>query len=177
MKKILITTVLVAWAIGAAAQTGAGVAAAGPGAEGVRERLAAIDYGGASSAARIEVSVTDDARGAIRSADLTGARTTIKAYGVRLFSDSSQQGRENAYGAEKRFEEAWPGIGADVTYETPAFWVTAGCFVDRIDAVALCGRVLGQFPRAFVVPMDVPVSRIISKEKTDTAPTSEPSQE
>jgi hypothetical protein len=161
MKTILITAALVLSTLGAAAQ---GIA-------GVSQRLARADYGGPGGpgGATIEVEVTPEARTAISSADLSPSRSSITAYGVRLLIDNSQQGRANAYGVEAKFEELYPGIGAEVTYETPAFWVTAGCFVDRLDAVALCGRVLGQFRTAFVVPMEVPVSRIIAKEKPEPA--------
>jgi hypothetical protein len=155
MKKLIFSLIALVWAIGGAAQ---GIA-------GVGRELSRVDLASPSGGARIEVTVTDDAAPAIRTADQAAGRTSVMAYGVRLFTDSSQDGRANAYGAQRRFAENFPGIGVNVTYEIPAFWVTAGCFVERVDAVALCGRVLSQFPTAFVVPMEVSVAEIIAKEK------------
>jgi hypothetical protein len=157
MKKLIFSLIALVWAIGGAAQ---GIA-------GVGRELSRVDFASPSGGARIEVIVTDDAAPAIRTADAATGRASVMAYGVRLFSDSSQDGRANAYGAQRRFAESYPGIGVSVTYEIPAFWVTAGCFVDRIDAVALCGRVLSQFPTAFVVPMEVSVAEIIAIEKNE----------
>jgi hypothetical protein len=125
----------------------------------------AQDMSAGGGTGRVEVIITDGAAPALRNTGMEVPRTSFTAYGVRLFSDNSQEGRANAYGAASRFAEMFPGINADVTYESPAFWVTAGCFVDRLDAVALCGRVLPQFPRAYVVGMEVPISTIIAREK------------
>jgi hypothetical protein len=125
----------------------------------------AQDMGVAVGTGRVEVVITDGAAPALRNAGREAPLTSVTAYGVRLFSDNSQEGRANAYAARNRFAEMFPGINVDVTYESPAFWVTAGCFLDRLDAVALCGRALAQFKNAFVVGMEVPVTDIIAREK------------
>ncbi len=154
MKSIVLFLICAVWAAGAAAQ----------GVEGVRRELGRADFS-SPGRARIEVVVSDDAAQAIRTADMSSGPGSITAYGVRLFSDSSQDGRANAQAAMGRFAEANPGIDVNISYETPAFWVTAGHFVDRIDAVALCGRVLSLFPRAFVVPVEVSVADVIAQER------------
>ncbi len=131
----------------------------------LRRELARTEFDSPSRGARIEIVVTGDAAPAVRMADTGGGRTSVTAYGVRLLSDSSQDGRANARAAMERFESMYPNIGAEMSYEIPAFWVTAGHFVDRLDAVALCGKVQAQFPRAFVVSMEVSVAEIISLER------------
>jgi hypothetical protein len=145
------------WTLAAAAQTGS---------EGVRSALERSDFQGPSARARVEVIITPDAAGAIRAADLaTPSKSTVAVYGVRLMSDSSQEGRANANAAAARFREMYPEIEAEVSYESPTFRVTAGCFIDQLDAVALCGRVVSMFRTAFVVRMTKSTADIIAQEK------------
>ncbi|MDR2883298.1 MAG: hypothetical protein LBU98_05940 [Alistipes sp.] len=175
MKRIVSIVVMAAVAQCLAVQ---GLAAQDGGPTAVLSReLARTDFYSAGSGARIEVIVTDDAAAAVRAADTGASLSNITAYGVRLLSDSSQDGRANAVAAMSRFEAAYPGVEISMSYEIPAFWVTAGNFVDRLDAVALCGKVQAQFPRAFVVPMEVPVARIIASERAAPVSLETPAEE
>ena len=152
MKRTLLTLLSVVCVAGAAAQ---GVAR-------VSEELARPDF---ESGARIEVHVSDDAVRAVRNADRNSERTSITGYGVNLFSDNSQDGRRNAYAAAERFAEMYPDIQVDVSYENPWFKVTAGYFLDRTDAIALCGRILAQFRTAVVITLELPVASIVAAER------------
>lgn len=153
MKKALLFIVSVVWVLGAASQ----------GAVRVGEELARPEF---FTGARIEVRMAADAAVAVRNADQNPTGTHIM-YRVRLFSDNSQNAGENAYAAARQFSEIYPGIVVEVSYEVPYFWVTAGNFVDHIDAVALRGRVLAQFPKAVVARQEVPLAAIIAAEKND----------
>ncbi len=128
--------------------------------------LSRTEFYSDSSGARVDVIVTDDAKPALRGADTHTPRHSVTAYGVRLLSDSSQDGRANAGAAMDRFASIYPDVDVNMSYEIPEFWVTAGHFVDRLDAVALCGKVQSLFPRAFVVSMEVPIARIIARERS-----------
>ena len=154
MKKTLLLSLAIVWAFTAGAQ---GIAGTGEG-------LALPD---SVSGARIEVRVESDAAAALRNADQSRPQTTILAYRVRIFSDNSQNARENAYRAQEQFTELHPGIAVDVSYEVPYFWVTAGGFVDHLEAVALRGRILAHFEKAVVVRQEIPLAAIINKETSD----------
>ncbi len=150
MKKLLFVMLAALWALGADAQ---GVAR-------MSEELPRQDP---ASGARIELRVADDAAEALHGADHRTARRKIVAYGVSLFRDNSQNARVNAYNTSEKFSEAQPGVSVEVKYESPWFRVEAGWFVDRTDAVALCGRILGAFPKAVVVQREVVVGEVMPR--------------
>lgn len=112
-------------------------------------------------APQIVIVAESSAADALRGSDAAGGRTQVMAYGVSLLRDNSQNARANAYGIASRFGELFPGIGVEVRYDSPWFTVTAGRFVDRTDAVALCGRVLSQFPKAMVMQRESSTAQII----------------
>ncbi len=155
MRKALLFIVSAFWVLGAGAQ----------GAARIGEELARPE---SSSGARIEIRMEGAAAEAIRNADHNPSHTHVMAYRVRLFSDNSQSARENAYSASRQFADMYPGIVVEVSYEVPYFWVTAGYFVDNIDAVALRGKVLAHFPKAVVARQEVPLTAITSEEKNET---------
>lgn len=119
---------------------------AAQGIEGVRRGLAP----------QIEVRETPDAQAVTAALDAAPRAERITVYAVRLLSDNSQNAGANARAAAARFNETF-GAEARVDYQTPYFRVTVGRFVDRTDAVALCGRVLGVFPKSFVVEEHISV--------------------
>ncbi|MDR2912056.1 MAG: SPOR domain-containing protein [Alistipes sp.] len=154
MKRAIIAILLLWTAIGVQAQT--------PHTQGVarvREELSRPEF---TSGARIEVREQADAAAAIRCADAAPHRATMTVYGVSLFRDNSQSAGESARSVARQFREAHPGVAVTVSYESPYFRVEAGGFVDRTDAVALCGRVIGQFPKAVVIRSEVSVSEAVS---------------
>ncbi len=116
----------------------------------------------AFSRARVEVTEQPDAARAVATADNAAGRTKITVYRVSLLSDNSQNAGSNAQAVAARFGELFPGIAVDVSYESPHFKVAAGNFIDRVDAVALCGKVLSHFPKAYVKQEEVPVSNVVS---------------
>jgi hypothetical protein len=156
MKKALLFIVAAVWTLGAGAQ---GMARVG-------EELARPDP---VSRARIEVRAAADALEAVRKADHAAARTMVMTYGVSLFRDSSQNARANAYAAQEQFAGMYPQIPVEVSYEIPYFKVEAGCFVERVDAVALLGRVQTHFPLAVIVKQEVPLAEIMEMGKIEPA--------
>jgi hypothetical protein len=145
----------------------AAIAATGAGAQGVSrvtEELARADFG---SDARIEIRYDGDARAAIQSADLNSGPTRVTTYGVSLFRDNSQNAGANAREVRARFAGAFPGVPVTLSYENPWFKVEAGSFVDRIEAVALYGRVLGDFRQAVVIQQEASLTAIVNAERAE----------
>ncbi len=116
----------------------------------------------AFSRARVEVIEQPDAARAVAMADNAAGRTKITVYRVSLLSDNSQNAGANAQAVAARFGELFPGIAVEVSYESPHFKVAAGNFIDRVEAVALCGKVLSHFPKAYVKQEDVSVESVVS---------------
>jgi hypothetical protein len=146
----------------------------GQGAARVRDDLARPDV---LTGARVDVRMSQSTAAAITALDRNPGRTTMTVYGVRIYSDNSQNARENAYAAQAQFAELHPDIPVVVKYQTPHFLVTAGKFVDRTDAVALSGRVLAQFPKAMVVPQEVSLAEVIVALRTEPEPEPGPEDE
>jgi hypothetical protein len=154
VKKALLVIVSVVWALGA-------------GAQGAARLVGELARPGYSSSARVEVTTEGSAATAVQAADHNPARSDIQGYRVRLFSDNSQNARQNAYATAELFSETFPGIAVEVSYEVPYFLVTAGNCVDHLDAVALRGKALAQFPKAVVVRQEIPLAVIIAEEKNE----------
>jgi hypothetical protein len=134
------------------------------GAQGIarlREELARPD---SLSGARIEIREESPAAAAVREADRNPVVAVMTVYGVSLFRDNSQNAGESARSVARQFSESHPGIVVAVSYESPYFRVEAGRFIDRTDAVALCGRVLAEFPKAVVVQREIPTGQFTAGE-------------
>lgn len=104
--------------------------------------------------ARVVVTESGDAARAVRRADGDTVRVKIVRYGVSLFRANGQDAGENARAVITRFAEMYPDIPVSLEYASPWFTVSAGNFVDRTDAIALCGKVQQQFPMAVVRQKD-----------------------
>lgn len=81
----------------------------------------------------------------------------IKGYRVRLFFDNSQTARTQAEELKALFENKYPEQMAYLHYSTPYFNVTVGDFSTYQDALVFTRKILGDFPKAFIVPSDIPV--------------------
>lgn len=111
----------------------------------------------AALAPQIVVRETADTQAVTSMIDAAPRGQRMTVYAVRLFSDNSQNAGANARAVAARFAEIFGSDDVRVDYQTPYFRVTAGRFIDRTDAVALCGRALGNFPKSFVVEEHVSV--------------------
>ncbi len=151
MKKIVILLVFATLALDA-------------GAQGIQRARADLSRQGANRA-RIEVIEEPDAARAVTAADRVTRKDKITGYRVSLFRDNSQTAGENARSVAAQFREQFPDIPVQVAYESPYFKVTAGNFVDKVDAIALCGKALAHFPKAVVMQEEISVQDIVSQQK------------
>lgn len=139
----------------------------GAGAQGiarVRGSLAAISP---ASGASVEVTETADAAAAIAGCDKNGRTLKVPCYRVGLFLGNSQSARADADAVVSSFAETFPEVSVQVTYESPYFKVVAGNYVSHIDAVALRGKALAQFPKAVVVKDEIAVASVVSRRGID----------
>ena len=128
MKKFM--TILLPLAAAAAT-----VAAQGLG--GFKNQLAAPD---GSYGSRIQITEHGTAASAVSSMQTNQSGVKIRGYRVRIFSDNSQNARSAGQNALSRFRELYPGIPADMTYDTPYFKVTVGNCLTAEEATILWGR-------------------------------------
>lgn len=152
MKKILLTILFTAPIAGAAAQ-------------GIQKMRANLERPEGANRARVEVVEEPDAARAVAAADRIARLDRISGYRVSLFRDNSQTAGENARAVAAQFRERFPGVPVQVAYESPYFKVTAGNFIDKVDAIALWGKSLPHFPKAVVIQEEVSVQDVISQQK------------
>lgn len=152
MKRILIIILFAALAIEAGAQ----------GIQRTRNALARPEGG---NRARVEVTEEPDAARAIAAADRVTRINKVNGYRVSLFRDNNQTAGENARSVAAQFKEKFPGIPVEVAYESPYFRVTAGNYVDKVDAIALWGKALPHFPKAVVIQEEVLASDVVEQQK------------
>lgn len=153
MKKIVFIVLFAAMALAA-------------GAQGIQRTREALERRDGTTGARIEVREEPDAARAILEADRLARVDRVDGFRVSLFRDNKQSSGEDARAVAVQFRDKFPGIPVQVTYESPYFKVTAGNYVDRVDAVALCGKALPHFPKAVVVAeKEIPLADIVNQQK------------
>lgn len=86
----------------------------------------------------------------------------VKGYHVRIYSGNSQDSRGESQSAKSRFDAMFPNISSRVEYTAPYFKVTVGTFLTREEAIMLWGRLVTEFPTAYVINDLVPISTFSS---------------
>lgn len=143
--------------------------AAGVHAQGIERVVGALAAPDASGA-RVYVMPSPEAAEAVGAGDLFPRLAKVMVYRVSLSRDNSQTAGGNVRAVAAQFSELFPETGVEVNYKSPYFEAVAGNFIDRIDAVALCGKVAPRFPKAVVVQEEVPISRIIRQQNEESLP-------
>ena len=130
MKKLILTIVLLGVAMLTSAQN---VAA-------VKERLAA----GVNA---VTVTEKGDVEQTVRSVEARPKRTKVNGYTILILSDNSQTARENANKAKQTFEENFPDVKVEMYYQSPSFYVAAGRYLTKEEAILELWRFRTVFPK------------------------------
>ena len=147
MKKFFELTLLVVvvmWCAEASAQSVAGV----------RSRLAV----GANKVTIVEQS---EAAAAVRAVEQRPKRTKVNGYTVLILSDNSRTARENAVKAKETFEENFPETKVEMYYESPSFYVTAGRYLTKEEAIIELWRFRSVFPKAITQNRELDITEFI----------------
>ena len=147
MKKfceLAIVAVFVMWGIEASAQSVAGV----------RSRLAV----GANKVTIVEQS---DAAATVKAVEQRPKRTKVNGYTVLILSDNSRTARENAVKAKETFEENFPETKVEMYYESPSFYVTAGRYLTKEEAIIELWRFRSVFPKAITQSRELDINEFI----------------
>ena len=100
---------------------------------------------GANKVAVIEQS---DVASSVRSVEARPKRTKVTGYTILILSDNSHTARENANEAKKTFEENFPDTEVKMYYESPSFYVSAGHYLTKEEAIIEMMRFRSVFPKA-----------------------------
>ena len=142
-----------------------GVEAEAQSVAGVKSRLAV----GENPVTVIEQS---DAAATVRAVEQRPKRTKVSGYTILLLSDNTHQARENAVKAKELFQESFPGIEVEMYYESPSFYVTAGSYLTKEEAIIELWRFRSIFPKAITQNREMDIEKFIIKEGAESAASS-----
>ena len=148
--ELAIVAVILMWGVEASAQNVAGV----------RSRLAV----GANKATIVEQS---EAAATVRAVEQRPKRTKVNGFTVLILSDNSRTARENAVKAKETFEENFPETKVEMYYESPSFYVTAGRYLTKEEAIIELWRFRTVFPKAITQSREVDISEFIVRPELE----------
>lgn len=115
---------------------------------------------GANKVAVIEQS---DVASSVRSVEARPKRTKVTGYTILILSDNSHTARENANEAKKTFEENFPDTEVKMYYESPSFYVSAGHYLTKEEAIIEMMRFRSVFPKAITQSREMDITDFINK--------------
>ena len=115
----------------------------------------------ASGANPVTVVEQSDVSQAVRTVEQRPARTKVNGYTILILSDNSQTARENANKAKETFEENFPETKVEMYYESPSFYVTAGRYLTKEEAIIELWRFRSVFPKAITQNRELDITEFI----------------
>ncbi len=123
---------------------------------GVRSRLA-------TGSDCVNVVEQSDAAQAVRAVEQRTKRTKVNGYTILILSDNSQKARENAMKAKQTFTENFSDVEVKMYYESPSFYVTAGRYLTKEEAIIELWRIRSVFPKAISQSREMDIDDFIKE--------------
>ncbi len=105
----------------------------------------------ASMPSDVEINQTEAVRRALMARIAANDSTDFNGFRIRIYLDSRREARNESMATIKRFNELYPYIQADRSFDSPNFKVSAGNFRTRLEAENFLKQIKGNFPNAFIV--------------------------
>lgn len=150
MKKLILTLVFVAACAGISAQN----------ISATKGRLAT----GTNS---ITVTEQGDVEQTVLSVEARPKRTKVNGYTILILSDNSQTARENANKAKQTFEETFPDTKVEMYYQSPSFYVAAGRYLTKEEAIIELWRFRSVFPKAITQSREIDITEFIIRPELE----------
>ena len=136
--------------------------------DGSAQNIAAKKSRLATGANGVTVVEQSEVADAVRSVESRAKRTKVNGYTILILSDNSSRARENAVEAKDTFEENFPETEVKMYYETPSFYVTAGSYLTKEEAIIEMMRFRSVFPKAIAQNREMDITDfIIGNEEQD----------
>lgn len=115
------------------------------------------------------VSVTEqsDASATVRAIEQRPKRTKVSGYTILLLADNSHQAREKAVEARDLFLNTFPDIEVEMYYESPSFYVTAGRYLTKEEAIIELWRFRALFPKAITQSREMDILDFVITPKPE----------
>lgn len=131
------------------------------------QNVAAMKSRLASGANAVTVTEHSEVSQAVRTVEQRPARTKVNGYTILILSDNSQIARENANKAKETFEETFPDTKVEMYYESPSFYVSAGRYLTKEEAIIELWRFRAVFPKAITQSREFDISEFIIRPELE----------
>lgn len=110
---------------------------------------------------KVTVVEQSDVTESVRSVESRPKRTKVNGYTILILSDNSSRARENAVEAKDKFEENFPETEVKMYYESPSFYVSAGAYLTKEEAIIEMMRFRSVFPKAIAQSREMDIEDFI----------------
>lgn len=131
------------------------------------QNIAAMKSRLAKDANPVTVTEQSDVQQAVRTVEQRPARTKVNGYTILILSDNSQTARENANKAKETFEETFPDTEVEMYYESPSFYVAAGRYLTKEEAIIELWRFRAIFPKAITQNREFDIEEFIIRPELE----------
>ena len=112
---------------------------------------------------KVAIVEQSDVAESVRSVEMRPKRTKVTGYTILILSDNSHTARENANEAKKTFEENFPDTEVKMYYESPSFYVSAGHYLTKEEAIIEMMRFRSVFPKAIAQSREMDIMDFVNR--------------
>lgn len=116
---------------------------------------------------KVAVVEQSDVSESVRQVEGRARRTKVNGYTILILSDNSSRARENAVEAKEKFEENFPGTEVQMYYQSPSFYVAAGEYLTKEEAIIEMMRFRAIFPKAITQNREMDITDFIIGEEEE----------
>ena len=127
------------------------------------QQVAGVRSGLAVGANKVTITEQSDVAQTVRAVEQRKGRTKVNGYTILILSDNSETARENANKAKETFEENFPETKVKMYYESPSFYVSAGHYLTKEEAIIEMMRFRSVFPKAIAQSREMDITDFINK--------------
>ena len=117
---------------------------------------------------KVAIVEQSDVSESVRTVEMRPKRTKVTGYTILILSDNSQTARENAVEAKTKFEENFPETEVKMYYESPSFYVSAGHYLTKEEAIIEMMRFRAIFPKAIAQSREMDIEEFIIRPEQVT---------
>ena len=122
---------------------------------------------------KVAIVEQSDVSESVRTVEMRPKRTKVTGYTILILSDNSHTARENAVEAKTKFEENFPDTEVKMYYESPSFYVSAGHYLTKEEAIIEMMRFRAIFPKAIAQSREMDIEEFIIRPEEVTEETEE----
>ena len=119
---------------------------------------------------KVAIVEQSDVANSVRTVEARPKRTKVTGYTILILSDNSHTARENAVEAKTKFEENFPDTEVKMYYESPSFYVSAGHYLTKEEAIIEMMRFRSVFPKAITQSREMDIMDFVIRPEAEQTP-------